>query len=182
MFTLSLFLIDYEEIVSDMDTNMDAMSSTLLHMRQQLTDSHRQITSLSEENARLKALCQSTATPLTTPNGTAHTDLSSIVSTTPANNIKSSQKRPHPSNRTTQNLITTEKLKATTSLYDVEETPSSSPPTLSSNEMMEIESNPLTSTSTNSTNNNRNNLNNNNNNNQHIKRTNLLENGINVTP
>ncbi|CAF5082679.1 unnamed protein product, partial [Rotaria socialis] len=29
---------DYEDIVLDMDTNMDAMSSILLHMRQQLTD------------------------------------------------------------------------------------------------------------------------------------------------
>jgi hypothetical protein len=164
---------DYEEIMLDMDTNMDAMSSTLLHMRQQLTDSHRQIMSLTEENARLKSLCQN---PLNTPNGTTHTDLSSIGSTT---NNKSSQKRPHPSNRTTQNLIATEKLKtATTNLYDVDEIASSSPPpppTSSLNEMMDIESNTLTSTSTNSTNNN---INNNNN----LKRTNPLENGINVTP
>ena len=163
---------------------MDAMSSTLLHMRQQLTDSHRQITSLNEENARLKSLCQST------PNGTTHIDSSSNVSTTGNsnnNNIKSSQKRAHPSNRTTQNIIATEKFKPTaTSLYDVDEIVSSSPPppppplpsTSSLNEMMEIESN--TSTSTNSTNNNINNINNNNN--QHIKRTNPLENGINVTP
>lgn len=60
---------DYEEIMSDMDTNMDAMSSTLLHMRQQLNESHRQITMLNEENARLKNLSQSTTT-----NGTNHTD------------------------------------------------------------------------------------------------------------
>ncbi|CAF1243454.1 unnamed protein product [Adineta steineri] len=56
-----------------MDTNMDAMSSTLLHMRQQLNDSHRQITILNEENTRLKTLCQSTNNPLNTPNGTTHT-------------------------------------------------------------------------------------------------------------
>lgn len=56
----------------DMDTNMDAMSSTLLHMRQQLNDSHRQISLLNEENARLKTLCQTTTNSLSTPNGTTH--------------------------------------------------------------------------------------------------------------
>jgi len=176
---------DYEEIMVDMDTNMDAMSSTLLHMRHQLTDSHRQINLLYEENARLKTLCQSTTNnPLNTLNGTIHTDSSSMVSTTTtntSNNIKLPQKRPHPSNRTTQNIITTEKLKTTTNLYDVDET--TSPTTRSSsNEMMDTASNTLTSTSTNSTNNNLNNNNNTNNNNQHIKRTNPLENGINVMP
>ena len=173
----------------DMDTNMDTMSGTLLHMRQQLNDSHRQITLLNEENARLKTLCQSTTNSLNTQNGTNHTDSSSIVSTTTTNNnnnVKLSQKRPHPSNRTTQNIITADKLKPTTNLYDVEETGSSplasssqeEPPPSSSHEMMETESNTLTSSSVNSTNNNINN----NNNNQHIKRTNPLENGINVTP
>jgi hypothetical protein len=176
---------DYEEIILDMDTNMDAMSSTLLHMRHQLTDSHRQITILNEENARLKTLYQSTTNPLSTPNGTTHTDSSSIVSTTTNtntnnNNIKLPQKRAHPSNRTTQNVTTTDRLKTTTNLYDADETTSPPPPQSSSNEMMDTESNILTSTSTNSTNNNINN--NNNNNNQNIKRTNLLENGINVTP
>ncbi len=179
MSTISNFLfLDYEEIMLDMDTNMDAMSSTLLHMRHQLTESHRQITLLNEENARLKTSCQSTMNPLNTQNGITHTDSSSIVSTTTTNtnnnNIKLSQKRPHPPNRTTQNIVTTEKLKTTTNLYDVDET--TSPQTSPSNEIMDTESNTLTST--NSTNN----INNNNNNNQHIKRTNLLENGINATP
>ncbi|UJR34015.1 hypothetical protein I4U23_021429 [Adineta vaga] len=49
---------DYEEIMLDMDSNMDAMSNTLLHMRHQLNESHRQISSLNEENTRLKTLCQ----------------------------------------------------------------------------------------------------------------------------
>ncbi|CAF3343415.1 unnamed protein product [Rotaria sp. Silwood1] len=173
---------DYEDIVLDMDTNMDAMSSTLLHMRQQLTDSHQQITLLSEENARLKNLYQSTNKSLITPNGTIHTDSSSIISTMTNinnNNNKLSQKRPHSSNRTTQNVATTNKLKTTTNLYDLDETISSPlvpPPSSSSHEMMDVESN--TSTSMNSTNNNNNN---NNNNNEHLKRTNTLENGINVT-
>lgn len=65
--------LDYEEIMLDMDTNMDAMSSTLLHMRQQLNDSHRQISLLNEENARLKTLCQTTTNSLSTPNGTTLT-------------------------------------------------------------------------------------------------------------
>jgi hypothetical protein len=157
----------------DMDTNTDAMSSTLLHMRHQLNDSHRQINILTEENTRLKTLCQST----TTPNGTTHTDSSTIVSTTTNtnnNNTKLPQKRPHPSNRTTQNVPTTNKVKTTTNLYDVDETtsPPSLPISLPSNEIMDIE--------TNSTNNNI--YNNNNNNNEHLKRTNPLENGINITP
>jgi hypothetical protein len=166
----------------DMDTNMDAMSSTLLHMRHQLTDSHRQMTLLNEENARLRTLCEPSTNTL---NGTTHINSSSIVSTTTNtnnnnnNNIKLPQKRPHPSNRTTQNVITTDKVKSTTNLYGVDETTSSLQLQPSSNETMDTESNKLTSTSTNSTNNN--NINNNNNN-QHIKRTNLLENGINVTP
>jgi hypothetical protein len=142
-----------------MDTNMDAMSSTLLHMRQELTHSHRQITLLNEENARLKTLSQSTTNSINTPNGTTHTD-SSIVSTT--TNNKSSQKRPHPSNRTTQNVATTNKLKTATNLYDVDET---SLPT-GSNEMMDVESITLTNST----------------NNQHLKRTSPLENGINITP
>lgn len=57
----------------DMDSNMDAMSSTLLHMQQQLNDSHRQISLLNEENARLKTVCQTTTNPISTPNGTTHT-------------------------------------------------------------------------------------------------------------
>ena len=61
--------LDYEDIMLDMDTNMDAMSNTLLHMRQQLTDSHRQIAELNEENARLKT---SHELITNTPNGTAH--------------------------------------------------------------------------------------------------------------
>jgi hypothetical protein len=48
------FSLDYEEIMLDMDTNMDALSNTLLHMRQQLTESHRRITVLNEENIRLR--------------------------------------------------------------------------------------------------------------------------------
>ena len=166
----------------DMDTNTDAMSSTLLHMRHQLNDSNRQINILTEENTRLKTLCQST----TTPNGTTHTDSSTIVSTTTNtnnnnNNTKLPQKRPYPSNRTTQNVPTPNKVKTTTNLYDVDETTSPPPPApSSSNEMMDTESNTLTSTSMNSTNNN-NNINNNNTN-QHHKRTNPIENGINVTP
>ncbi len=159
----------------DMDTNTDAMSNALLHMRQQLTDSHRQITLLNEENARLKTLCQSTTN---TPNGTTtHTDSSSIVSTTTNtnnNNAKLPQKRAHSSNRTTQSVVTTNKIKTTTTnLYDVDETtsPPSLPISLPSNEIMDIE--------TNSTNNN---IYNNNNNNEHLKRTNPLENGINITP
>lgn len=164
---------------------MDAMSSTLLHMRQQLNDSHRQITSLNEENARLKASSQLPTNPLTTSNGTTHTGSSSVVSTNTtvnsnSSNIKSPLKRPHPSNRTIQNVMAIEKLKATTSLYDADEAASfAPPPSSSSSERMNTE--PDTLTSTNSTNNNLNNLNNNNNN-QHVKRTNPLENGINVTP
>ncbi|CAF1243432.1 unnamed protein product [Adineta steineri] len=175
---------DYEEILLDMDTNMDAMSSTLLHMRQQLNDSHRQITILNEENTRLKTLCQSTNNPLNTPNGTTHTDSSSITSTTNAHNNKLPQKRSHSSNRTTpQNINTSNKIK-TTNLYDAEETISPPPPlpqptSLSSNEMMDVETDTLASISTNSTNNN---INNNNNNNENLKRTNSLENGINITP
>ena len=63
-----VFVVYYEEIMADMETNIEAMSSTLLHMRQQLNESHRQITMLNEENARLKNLSQSTT------NGTNHAD------------------------------------------------------------------------------------------------------------
>ncbi|CAF0739979.1 unnamed protein product [Rotaria sordida] len=173
---------DYEDIMLDMDTNMDAMSSTLLHMRQQLTDSHQQIISLSEENARLKTLCQSTNKSLNTPNGTIHTDSSSIVTTTTNNNNKLPQKRPHSSNRTTQNVATTNKLKTTTNLYDIDETtsPPLVPPPSSSNDIMDVESNISTSMNSTTTTTNNNN-NNNNNNNEHLKRTNALENGINIT-
>jgi hypothetical protein len=38
----------------DMDTKMDAMSNTLLHMRHQQADSHQQITLLNEENVHLR--------------------------------------------------------------------------------------------------------------------------------
>ncbi len=38
---------------------MDAMSNTLLHIRNQLNDSHRQINLLNEENAHLKILYES---------------------------------------------------------------------------------------------------------------------------
>lgn len=47
---------DYEDILLDMDRNMDAMSGLLLHLRQELAASNRLITSLNEENARLKTL------------------------------------------------------------------------------------------------------------------------------
>ncbi|CAF4121595.1 unnamed protein product, partial [Rotaria sordida] len=33
----------YEEIMLDMETNMDVISNTLLHLRHQLIDSHHQI-------------------------------------------------------------------------------------------------------------------------------------------
>ncbi|CAF1248085.1 unnamed protein product [Adineta steineri] len=173
---------DYEEILLDMDTNMDAMSSTLLHMRQQLNDSHRQITILNEENTRLKTLCQSTNNPLNTPNGTTHTDSSSITSTTNAHNNKLPQKRSHSSNRTTPQTINTSNKIKTTNLYDADDTispPIPQPTSLSSNELMDVETDTSTSISTNSTNNN---INNNNNNNENLKRTNSLENGINITP
>lgn len=168
---------DCEDILLNMDTNMDAMSSTLLHMRDQLTDSHRQIAQLNEENSRLKALCQSTHKSLNTPNGANHTDSSSIISktTNAINNNKSSQKRPHPSNRTIQNITTTNKLKTTNNLYDVDETTSPPPPLSSStsNQMMDTES---VSISVNST------ITTNDNNTENLKRTNSLENGINTTP
>ncbi|CAF3645578.1 unnamed protein product [Rotaria socialis] len=170
---------DYEDIVLDMDTNMDAMSSILLHMRQQLTDSHQQITLLNEENARLKSSCPSTTKTLNTPNGSNHTDSSSIASTM-TNSNKLSQKRSHSSNRTTQNVATTNKLKTSTNLYDVDETHSPPLAPLSSNETMDVESSILTSTSTNSTTTTTTNNNNNNNNSEHLKRTSTLENGINV--
>ncbi|CAF2117805.1 unnamed protein product [Rotaria magnacalcarata] len=169
---------DYEDIVLDMDTNMDAMSSILLHMRQQLTDSHQQIALLNEENARLKSSCPSTIKTLNTPNGSNHTDSSSIASTM-TNSNKLSQKRSHPSNRTTQNVATANKLKTPTNLYDVDETHSPPLVPLSSNETMDVESSILTSTSTNSSTITTTTTNNNNNN-EHLKRTNTLENGINV--
>lgn len=161
-----------------MDTNMDAMSGILLHMRQQLSDSHQQIALLNEENARLKTMCQSTAKTLNTPNGTNHTDSSSTVSTITNNNNntnKLSQKRPHPSTRTTQNIATTNKIKTTTNLYDTDENKSSPLAPSSLNETMDVESNTLTSTTMNSTT-----TNSTTNNNEHSKRTTTLENGINV--
>jgi hypothetical protein len=103
----------------NMDTNMDAMSNTLLHMRNQLNDSQRQINLLNEENIRLKTLYESNSTTINindlTPNGSSHTDRS--------------DKRLHSSNRTTPN-----KLKSTNNLYDVDET------------SMDVDSIPLNST------------------------------------
>ncbi|CAF1151334.1 unnamed protein product [Adineta ricciae] len=65
---------DYEEIMLDMDTNIDTMSNALLHMRHQLSEAHRQISLLNEENARLKTFGQSTTNTLNTPNGTSLSD------------------------------------------------------------------------------------------------------------
>lgn len=100
----------------DMDTNMDAMSNTLLHMRNQLNDSHRQINLLNEENTRLKTLYESSNnnTSITinindsTSNGTNHTDRSDV-------SIKN--KRLNSSNRTTPNID------ITNNLYDVDSIP-----------------------------------------------------------
>ncbi len=81
-----------------MDTNMDAMSNTLLHMRNQLNDSHRQINLLNQENTRLKTLYQSNNSNTlndSTSNGINHTDRSDI-------SIKN--KRLNSSNRTTPNI------------------------------------------------------------------------------
>jgi len=98
---------------------MDAMSNTLLHMRNQLNDSQQQINLLNEENIRLKTLYESNSTTINindlTSNGSSHTDRS--------------DKRLHSSNRTTPN-----KLKSTNNLYDVDET------------SMDIDSIPLNST------------------------------------
>ncbi|CAF1375687.1 unnamed protein product [Rotaria sordida] len=41
---------DYEEIMLNIETNMDVISNTLLHLRNQLIDSHYQINVLTEEN------------------------------------------------------------------------------------------------------------------------------------
>ncbi|CAF1529864.1 unnamed protein product [Rotaria sordida] len=49
----------YEEIMLDMETNMDVISNTLLHLRNQLIDSHHQINVLTEENTCLKTLYKS---------------------------------------------------------------------------------------------------------------------------
>lgn len=176
-----LLALDYEDILLDMDTNMDTMSSTLLHMRQQLVESHRAISQLNEENTRLRTLCPST----TTTNGTLHPDPSNL-STTPAiaASTKSGQKRSHPSSRTTPNLVPASKFKVTSTLYEVDET--RTPPVSASTELMDVESLVLTSTNSITTNDhdhdNDNNYNNNNNTNQHLKRINPLDNGINVTP
>jgi len=136
---------DYEDILLDMDTNMDAMSSTLLHLRQQLMDSHQTITKLNEENTRLKSLCQSatnTTTAATTSNGTTHSESSTITPTSATSSTKSAQKRPHSSNRTTPNTVTGNKVTTTTNLYDVEGGISSS--LRSSNETMDVDSNSYT--------------------------------------
>ena len=110
----------------DMDTNMDAMSNTLLHMRNQLTDSHREINLLKEENIRLKTLYESNGTiniNESTSNGTNHTDRS---------DVSTKNKRSHLLNRTTPNI---DKLKTT------------SPPSVSSlNEIMDVDSISLNST------------------------------------
>ena len=189
--------IDYEAIMLDMNTNMDAMSSTLIHMRHQLTDSHHQITLLNEENARLKAQCQSLTKALNTPNGTIHTDSSSIASsaantptttttattttTTTTNINKSTHKRPHSSNRTIQNIIPKNELTGATSLYDLDEM-TSSPQISSLNQVMaDVERNTLTSVNSTTANNNNNN-NYNHNNSEHIERTSSFENGLNVVP
>jgi hypothetical protein len=103
-----------------MDANMDGMSNTLLHMRNQLTDSHRQINLLNEENTRLKTLYESNNSNISTTinsndstlNGTSHTDRSELV-------IKN--KRLYSSNRTTPNIDITKKLKSTNNLYDLDE-------------------------------------------------------------
>lgn len=96
-----------------MDTNMDALSSTLLHMRNQLNDSHRQINLLNEENIRLKTLYQSNIinTNDSTTNGTNHRN---------KYDISQKIKRIHSSNRTTPNID------ITNNLYNVNETTISS--------------------------------------------------------
>jgi len=134
-----------------MDTNMDAMSNTLLHMRNQLIDSHRQINFLTEENIRLKTLYESTIINIndSKSNGTNHTDRSDT-------SIK--YKRLHSSNRTTPNID------ITNNLYHVDRTTSPSPIS-SLNQIMDVDSIPLNST--------------NNDNNQHSTKSTLLENGMN---
>jgi len=57
---------DYEKIMQDMDQNLDAMSGTLLHMRRQLSEAHQKILSLTEDNSRLKTLCEKCNIPQTT--------------------------------------------------------------------------------------------------------------------
>ena len=181
--------LDYEDILLDMDTNMDTLSSTLLHMRQQLAESHRAITQLNEENCRLRTLCPPTTTTSSssTSNGTLHPDLSTTSAI--ATSTKSAQKRSHPSSRTTPNLVPASKFKMTSTLYDIDGT--RSPTVSASTELMDVESLVLTSTNSKTTHEDENdddaggddNYNNNNNNaNQHLKRINPLENGINVTP
>jgi len=140
-----------------MDTNMDAMSNTLLHMRNQLNDSHRQINLLNEENTRLKTLYESNNINSSNtinindsmPNGTSHTNRSDV-------SIKN--KRLNSSNRTTPNID------ITNNLYHVDRTTSPSPIS-SLNQIMDVDSIPLNST--------------NNDNNQHSTKSTLLENGMN---
>ncbi len=130
---------------------MDAMSNTLLHMRNQLIDSHRQINFLTEENIRLKTLYESTTINIndSKSNGTNHTDRSDT-------SIKC--KRLHSSNRTTPNID------ITNNLYHLDRTTSPSPIS-SLNQIMDVDSIPLNSI--------------NNDNNQHSTKSTLLENGIN---
>jgi hypothetical protein len=101
----------------DMDTNMDAMSNTLLHMRHQLTDCYRQINLLNAENIRWKTLYESNNINDSTSNGTNHTTDRSEIST--------KIKRAHLSNRTTPNID------MKNNLYQ---------PTSSFNEIMDVES------------------------------------------
>jgi hypothetical protein len=101
----------------DVDTNMDAMSNTLLHMRNQLTDSHREINLLKEENVRLKSL-YGTDTSMTinasdsTPNGTNHRDQS---------NIPTKTKRSHLLIRTTPTIdVTPSAISSLNQMMDVD--------------------------------------------------------------
>ena len=115
----------------DMDTNMDAMSNTLLHMRNQLTNSQREINLLKEENIRLKTLYESNGTiniNESTSNGTNHTDRS---------DVSTKNKRSHLLNRTTPNIDVTNKLKAINDFYDIDATTPS---------LMDVESISLNST------------------------------------
>ena len=69
-------LLAYDDILIDMDTNMDAMSGVLLHLQQELVESNRKISSLNEENSRLRNLCQSLGNSSSASNGTVHLEAS----------------------------------------------------------------------------------------------------------
>jgi len=109
----------------DMDTNMDAMSNTLLHMRHQLTDCYRQINLLNAENIRWKTLYESNNT-----NSSMNSNINDLSSNgtnhiTDRSEISTKIKRAHLSNRTTPNID------MKNNLYE---------PTSSFNEIMDVES------------------------------------------